>query len=95
MKLQQNPIGGSITSSSLSSTTILTSTITPQLTQNCGLKIVGLVHRRCRDCRMMVMNGVIYNHCKTHPRHKQRQRLTRPNNTWTLTAVQQSKKRPW
>lgn len=96
MRLQQNPIGGSITSSSSSSgSTILTSTIIPQMTQNCGLKIVGKVHRRCKDCRMMIVNGVIFNHCKTHPRHKQRQRLTRENNTWILTAVQQTKKRSW
>lgn len=94
MKPQQNQIGGSITPST-SNTTILTSTIIPQLTQNCGLKIVGHVHRRCRDCRMSTINGVVFNHCKTHPRHKQRQRLKPVNNTWILTAVQQTKKRPW
>lgn len=94
MKSQQNPIGESITSSS-SSITILTSTMIPQLTQYCGLKIVGKVHRRCRDCRMMVINGVVFNHCKTHPRHKQRQRLKPEKNTWTLTAVQVTKRRPW
>lgn len=96
MKSQPNPIGGSLTSSSSSSSsTILTSTIVPQLTQSCGFKVVGKVHRRCRDCNMMVINGVIYNHCKTHPRHKQRQRITKKNNTWTLTAVQTGTKRPW
>lgn len=93
-KPQQNQIGGSITSST-SNTTILSSTNIPQLTKNCGLKIVGHVHRRCRDCRLMTINGVVFNHCKTHPRHKQRQRLKPVKNTWTLTAVQQTKKRPW
>lgn len=91
LRNQQQLIG-----SNSSPPTLLTSAIAnPQFTQICGLKIVGKVHRRCKDCYMHVKNGVIYNHCNTHPRHKQRQRLKKENNTWILTAVQQTKIRPW
>lgn len=66
-----------------------------QYLQTCGLKHVGKVHRRCKDCYMMLREGVLYNYCKTHPRHNQKARTKRPKNTWTLTGVTQTKIRPW
>lgn len=66
-----------------------------QYTQICGLKHVGNVHRRCKDCHLMLKEGVMYNYCKTHPRHNQKARTKRPKNTWILTAVTTTKVRPW
>lgn len=66
-----------------------------QYTQTCGLKYVAKVHRRCKDCKMMIKDGVFFNHCKTHPRHKQQAKTKRPKNTWYLTGVTTSKPREW
>lgn len=66
-----------------------------QNTQYCGLKHVGNVHSRCKDCHLMFKEGVMYNYCKTHPRHNQKAKIKRPKNTWTLTAVTTARVRPW
>lgn len=66
-----------------------------QNTQVCGLKYVGKVHRRCKDCNMMLIAGVMHNHCKTHPRHNQKAKTKRPKSTWIVTAAIQTKIRPW
>lgn len=66
-----------------------------QYSQTCGLKHVGNVHRRCKDCHMMLKEGVMYNFCETHPRHNQKAKTKRPKNTWILTAVTTTKVRPW
>lgn len=66
-----------------------------QYTQVCGLKHVGKVHRRCKDCSMMLIAGVMHNHCKTHPRHNQKAKTKKPKSTWIVTAAMQTKVRPW
>ncbi|XP_031635337.1 uncharacterized protein LOC116348456 [Contarinia nasturtii] len=66
-----------------------------QYTQTCGMKVLGKVHRRCKDCCMMLKNGIMYNYCKAHPRHNQRAKTARPKSTWILTGVTRSKVRPW
>lgn len=63
--------------------------------QVCGLKYVGKVHRRCKDCNLMLIAGVMHNHCKTHPRHNQKAKTKRPKSTWIVTAAIQTKVRSW
>lgn len=63
--------------------------------QNCGLKIKGIVKRRCKDCYMVMREGRLYNMCKTHGRHKQAAMAKKPINTWILSHATQSKVRPW
>lgn len=60
---------------------------TSQCTQISGLKYVVNVHRRCKDCYLMLIEGVLHNFCTAHPRHKQRMKTKRPKNTWILTGV--------
>lgn len=84
-----NPISSSIPS------TLLTSVQNVQHMQICGLKYVGKVHRRCKDCNLMLIAGVMHNHCKTHPRHNQKAKSKRPKSTWIVTAAIQTKIRPW
>lgn len=52
-----------------------------------GLKYVGKVHRRCKDCHLMLIDGIMHNFCKAHPRHKQKAKTKKPKNTWILTGV--------
>lgn len=60
-----------------------------------NLKYVVNVHRRCKDCFLMYIEGVLHNFCTAHPRHKQRMRTKRPKNTWILSGVTtQTKLRP-
>lgn len=60
-----------------------------------GMKQVGRVRRRCKDCYMMIRHERVYNFCKTHPRHKQMSMVKKPKNTWILTDATQSKRRAW
>lgn len=60
---------------------------TLQYNQICGLKYVKNVHRRCKDCYLMFIEGVMHNFCTAHPRHKQKMKTKRPKNTWILTGV--------
>lgn len=60
---------------------------TLQHNQICGLKYLKNVHRRCKDCYLMYIEGVLHNFCTAHPRHKQRMKTKRPKNTWILTGV--------
>lgn len=78
-----------------SDTKSLLANLNHQYMQTCGLKHVGNVHRRCKDCHLMLKEGVLYNNCKTHPRHNQKAKTKRDKNTWILTAVTTTKVRPW
>lgn len=60
-----------------------------------GLKYVDNVHRRCKYCYLMMINGVMHNHCTVHPRHKQKRRMPPPKRTWLITMAQQTSKRSW
>lgn len=77
------------------SSSLLSPTNNIQCIPSCGLKYLAKVHRRCRDCHMMLIEGVFHNFCKAHPRHNQRARTKRPKSTWILTAVTTTKVRPW
>lgn len=66
-----------------------------QYMQTRGLKHVGKVHRLCKDCHMMLREGVMYNYCKLHPKHNQKARTKRPKNTWILTGVTTGTIRSW
>lgn len=66
-----------------------------QYMQTRGLNYVGKVHRVCKDCHMMLREGVMYNYCKAHPRHNQKAKTKRPKNTWILTGVTTGNVRPW
>lgn len=76
-----NGVGTTKTSSSLLSVETL------QYNQICGLKYLKNVHRRCKDCYLMYIEGVLHNFCTAHPRHKQKAKTKRPKNTWILTGV--------
>ncbi|KAK0083549.1 hypothetical protein PV325_008629 [Microctonus aethiopoides] len=65
------------------------------LTQVCGMKTKGLLKLRCKDCYFGCCKGRWYVRCRTHPRHKQLQIIKKERNTWILSSVCQSKKRPW
>lgn len=60
-----------------------------------GMKQMGFLKRRCKDCYFVMRQERLYVMCKTHPRHKQMSMKKRPKNTWTLTDATQSKKRAW
>lgn len=79
----------------IAKTTLLAPAESTQFTQVRGLKHVGKVHRRCRDCKLTFIDGVLYNHCKAHPRHNQKQKTPRPASTWILSGVMTGQKRPW
>ncbi|AOW06137.1 ribosomal protein L36-domain-containing protein [Yarrowia lipolytica] len=38
-----------------------------------GMKTKSAVRKRCPDCYIVTRKGRVFNYCKTHPRHKQRQ----------------------
>lgn len=76
-------------------TTLLRPALTSEMMQNRGLKILAKVHRRCKHCRMMIKNGVFYNHCKVHPRHKQKSTEKNPFSTWVIAHAMQTRFRPW
>lgn len=86
---QQPMIGteNGMTKKTTSSSTTLLSTETLQYNQICGLKYLKNVHRRCKDCYLMYIEGVMHNFCTAHPRHKQKAKTKRPKNTWILTGV--------
>lgn len=66
-----------------------------QSVQSRGLKRVDAVHRRCRHCYLMMINGIIHNICTVHPRHNQKKKTIRAKHTWLMTFAHQSKKRSW
>lgn len=60
-----------------------------------GMKQVGRVKRRCKDCYMVWRKERLYNMCKTHPRHKQMSIIPKPRSSWILTHASQSVYRAW
>lgn len=84
-----------LTNNAVSKKILLSQGETLQCKQICGLKYLVNVHRRCKDCYLMYIEGVLHNFCTAHPRHKQRMRTKKPKNTWILTGVTtQTKLRP-
>jgi len=63
--------------------------------QSRGMKFKGAVRRRCKDCFLMWINGMLYNLCKTHPRHKHGLKPAYYVNQRILTHATMSPKRPW
>ena len=60
-----------------------------------GMKIKGRVKRRCKDCQLEWKDGILYNFCKTHPRHKQMLKQQYWPNLRIMTYAMQSRVRPW
>lgn len=60
-----------------------------------GMKQVGRVRRRCKDCYFVMRQERLYVMCKSHPRHKQMNMAKKPKNTWILTDATQSMTRAW
>jgi large subunit ribosomal protein L36 len=60
-----------------------------------GMKQMGRLKRRCKDCYFVMRQERLYVMCKTHGRHKQMQMKKKPKNTWILTDATQSKLRAW
>lgn len=69
----------------------------PSLTINPerGMKQMGVLKRRCKDCYFVMREERLFVMCKTHPRHKQMAMKKKPKNTWILTDATQSKQRAW
>lgn len=63
--------------------------------QESGLKVLGRVKRRCKDCYMVMREGRLFVECKTFGRHKQVTIAKKPKNSWMLSHATQSKVRPW
>lgn len=68
---------------------------TPLRIDVCGMKVVGKPHRRCRDCRLVFIDGVLHNLCSAYGRHTQRRRMPHFKATRIVTHAQQTKLRPW
>lgn len=62
---------------------------------SCGLKVRGMLHRRCKDCYFVRREEIWYVMCKTHPRHKQVQMKAHERKSWILSHATQGKIRPW
>jgi len=60
-----------------------------------GLKIKGRVNRRCKDCYLIWEDGILYNRCKTHQRHKQMLKPMYWANSRLLTHRSMPCTRPW
>ncbi|VDP83740.1 unnamed protein product [Echinostoma caproni] len=45
-------------------------------------KVFDHLVRRCRDCYFDRREGRLYVECKTHPRHKQAQKMREPKTPW-------------
>ncbi|KAH0548433.1 hypothetical protein KQX54_001437 [Cotesia glomerata] len=73
----------------------LLQSVQPILNHACGLKHKAILKRRCKDCYIYAIEGRWFVGCKTFGRHKQAQIVKNERNTWMLTSVSQSKKRPW
>lgn len=55
--------------------------------QACGMKVKGLVRKRCKDCYMVYKDHKIYNYCKTKPKHNQRNRTPNEKEYFILTEI--------
>lgn len=86
-----NPISTSVNAQNVG---ILQST-SPLMQLTCGLKVKGLLKRRCKDCYHVIRENRGYIMCKTHPRHKAMAMVKRPESKWILTHATQSKVRPY
>lgn len=60
-----------------------------------GMKQMGNLKRRCKDCYFVMRHERMYVMCKTHPRHKQMGMKKKDKNTWILTDATQSPLRAW
>lgn len=59
-------------SSDSSSATLLKVPATPVVTQVCGMKLKGVLTKRCEHCRITKRKGETYVLCKENPRHRQK-----------------------
>ena len=67
----------------------------PILVPSCGMKVVGKLKKRCKDCYFVVRNERTYVICKTKPRHKQMSMKKKEEKSWILTYASQGPKREW
>lgn len=56
----------------LSNQTLLKAQPAPMLTQTRGMKMKGVLKRRCKHCQIKTRKGNVYVLCKENPRHKQK-----------------------
>ncbi|GFQ97131.1 39S ribosomal protein L36 [Trichonephila clavata] len=56
----------------------------PYLIQFRGFKDKDVLTKRCKDCYFQRIDGRWFVFCKTHPRHKQRQRIDEKSK-WIIT----------
>ncbi|CRK96406.1 CLUMA_CG009823, isoform A [Clunio marinus] len=60
-----------------------------------GMKRVGKVKRRCKNCYFLWKDEKLLNLCTSHPRHRQVKMQKKPKNTWILMDATQSPQRAW
>lgn len=57
-----------------------------------GFKDLDVLRKRCKNCYFVKEDGRWYVLCKSHPRHKQRQRINDKQEHWIVTHVTQGRK---
>jgi len=61
-----------------------------------GYKVKARIRRRCKDCYLVFIDGLLNNLCKTHGRHKQRQKPPYFVNMRILSGVcNGAPRKPW
>ena len=67
----------------------------PILVPSCGMKVVGKLKKRCKDCYFVVRDERTYVICKSKPRHKQMSMKKKEEKSWILTYASQRPAREW
>lgn len=94
--MPSQPSALNTTGRQITATTQLLAPLQPcNLTQSRGLLLVARAYRKCKFCYLMMINGVMHNHCTVHGRHKHQVKKKKPKDTWVITHAMQTKKRPW
>jgi len=60
-----------------------------------GMKIMGKINRRCKGCYLIWEDGILYNRCKTHPRHTAQLKPKYWATQRLMTHATSGFKRPW
>lgn len=58
-----------------------------------AFKQYDVLRLRCRDCYFKKIDDLMYVFCRTHPRHKQKQRVIDIRSKWIVTHVTYGRKK--
>ncbi|KAF8766759.1 39S ribosomal protein L36 like protein [Argiope bruennichi] len=64
----------------------------PHFIQSRGFKDKDVLTKRCQDCYFQRIDGRWFVFCRTHPRHKQRQRIDEKSK-WIITHATHGRKK--